>query len=297
MLQYSPREEGIVQTLYIDVYFLINFTVDFIALYFAAVFSKVPTSAPRLLIASFVGGISSVIYILSPETVILKIFIAVIGLCITVYLSSGRVKLFRRIRTGFAFLMFSSLIGGGVNLLYGLFDKYLYGYLKDTEGGAQNRNLLILSIIVLISIGVFKMLVSFFTNIESEGARKIKISLLGKNVITEAFLDSGNLAIDPMDMRPIMFIKPDLAEKLLPRNVIELTSPDELERDFRKRIRLIPITRGGETHVLTGIRADSVKLLSDGNDEEISVTIAIDKVGGSYGGYDAMLPSSVINNA
>ena len=284
------------QTLYIDVYFLINFTVDFIALYFAAVFSKVPTSAPRLLIAAAVGGLSSVAYILSPERISLKLLVALLGLFLTVLISSRKINIFRRIRLTMSFLIFLALIGGGVSFLYGLFDKYLYGYFKESEGGAQNRSLLILSLIILASIGVFKMLVSFFNNIECEGSEKIEISLLGKSVMTEAFLDSGNLAIDPMDMRPVLFIKPSLAEKFLPESVIDLKSPDELDRELRKRIRLIPVSREGSTHVLTGIRADSVKLLSDGIKEEISVTLAIDKEGGSYGGFEALMPSSVINN-
>ena len=43
-------------TLYVDVYFLINFTVDILALYFAAIFSKVPTSTRRLIISAVIGA-------------------------------------------------------------------------------------------------------------------------------------------------------------------------------------------------------------------------------------------------
>ena len=60
------------QTLYIDVYFLINFTVDFIALYFAVTFAKVPSGTRRLLFGALIGALCSVLYVLSPEKAYFK---------------------------------------------------------------------------------------------------------------------------------------------------------------------------------------------------------------------------------
>ncbi len=284
------------QTLYVDVYFLINFTVDFIALYFATGLAKVPTSTVRLLIGSVIGAFFSVAYVLSPEIPIVKLVISCLGLLITVSSSIKRVSLVRKIKTVFSFLIFGALLGAAVYYIYGLMDKYLYSYLDGSRGSAENPKIIMFSLIVLLSIGVFKMLVSFFRNIESEGSGELEISVFGKTVRAEAFFDSGNLAIDPMDMRPILFIKEELAKRLLPKEVIELTDPDKLDRDIKKRIRLIPISRGTSTRVLTGIRADSVKLLRNNQAEELYVTLAIDNEGGNYGGFSALLPSSAIND-
>ena len=140
------------------------------------------------------------------------------------------------------------------------------------------------------------MIISFFSNIESEGSVEIEINFLNKRHRLEAFVDSGNLAIDPMDMRPVLLIKKDAAKKILPEGIIELYNPDVLDRDVRRRIRLIPITRGESTHVLTGVRADNVKIIRNEIEEEILVTIAIDKEGGTYGGFLALMPSAAIHN-
>ena len=78
--------------------------------------------------------------------------------------------------------------------------------------------------------GVFKMIVSFFSNLECEGSVKCEIRFFDKSVQTEAFVDSGNLAIDPMDMRPVLFIKKEVAQKLFPESVIELKDPDSLDK-------------------------------------------------------------------
>ena len=285
------------RTLYIDVYFLINFTVDLLSLYFAACFSKIATSTKRLIISSVVGAIIAIITLMLPEIIWLKLICAAIGLVTVGLITPRRVGGRRRIKFVLAFIIFEALVGGAVSFLWGIFDRYISGFLDGAEGGAVNRKMLFLSLIILLSIGAFKMLVSFFSNNESEGSVELEISFRGQSVVISAFVDSGNLAIDPMDMSPILLIKKDLAKTILPENIIELSNIDSLDRGIKKRIRLIPVTRGGETHVLTGIKADTVKIIDKDRIEELRVTLAIDREGGDFGGYMALMPSAALDNA
>ena len=140
------------------------------------------------------------------------------------------------------------------------------------------------------------MFVSFFSGIESEGSVDIEISFFDNKAVVSAFVDSGNLAVDPMDMSPVLLIKKDLAKTILPENIIELSGIDSLEKSVKKRIRLIPVSRGGQTHVLVGVKADNVKMLKGDREEELSVTLAIDKEGGDFGGYKALMPSAALDN-
>ena len=140
------------------------------------------------------------------------------------------------------------------------------------------------------------MLISFFSNSQSEGSVDIEISFLDKKTVISAFVDSGNLAVDPMDMSPVLLIKKNVAEEILPKNIIELSNIDDLDKNIKKRIRLIPITRGGATHVLVGIKADKVRLINRDEYEELCLTIAIDKEGGTFGGFDALMPSAALDN-
>ncbi|MBQ8321918.1 MAG: sigma-E processing peptidase SpoIIGA [Clostridia bacterium] len=284
------------QTLYIDVYFLVNFTVNYLAVYFAVIFSKVPTSPKRLIISSLIGALVAVITVLSPEVFLLKIILSFLGLVFTGAFALKPVSLHRRLRFVFSFIIFEALVGGAVTYAWNLFDTYLYESISLEGSVPVNRKLLFFSVIVLLSIGVFKMIVSFFSNIESQGACEIEISWLSKTVKTEAFIDSGNLAIDPMDMRPILLIKESIAEQLNMGDIINLKDPDLLPREIRRRIRLIPISRGGTTHVLTGVRADSVKVIKENVCSEIAVTLAIDKEGGNYGGFYALIPSGALGD-
>lgn len=286
-----------IKTLYIDVYFLINFTVDLLSLYFAARFSKIPTTIKRLIIASLFGALSAVGIVFLPENTLLKFVAAAVGLLLIGFIAPKKITLPRKIKYIFAFLIFEALVGGAVTFIWGLLDRYISDFFNGFEGGAVNRKMLFLSLIVLLSIGVFKMLVSLFTNVETEESVDLEIRFLNKTAIVSAFVDSGNLAVDPMDMTPVLLIKKEIAEGILPVNIDQICDIDSLDRQIKKRIRLIPISRGGETHVLVGVKVDSVKIIKGDFAEEIAVTLAIDKEGGTFGGYKALMPSAALENA
>ena len=58
------------------------------------------------------------------------------------------------------------------------------------------------------------MLVSFFSNIESEGSAELEITFLGQTKTISAFIDSGNFAKDPMDLSPVILIKKEVAKSI-----------------------------------------------------------------------------------
>lgn len=297
-MQYEKRKEDM-RTLYIDIYFLINFTVDLLALYFSAALTKVPTTTRRLICSAVLCAFFAVCIVLTPEINILKITLSCISFFVISWISIKKVSLKRRVKYFLGFIVFEALIGGAFSFIWSLLDKYIYGLIRNSGGSTVNRKMLFFSLIILVSIGVFRMLVSFFSNIESDGACKIEIEFLGKSYTTEAFIDSGNLALDPMDMRPVLFLKKEIAKKILPEAVTELYDPDLLDREIRKRIRLIPISKFGATHVLTGVRVDKVNVVVDDKGdkkEEISVIVAIDKEEGTYGGYYALVPSCALKD-
>ena len=116
------------------------------------------------------------------------------------------------------------------------------------------------------------------------------MELNDKFLEVEALIDTGNLVKDPMNMNPVIFLKRMQAEDIVPISVIELSNVDELSKDYRKRIRLIPVTRNNETHVMIGIRMDKVLIVKDNYKEEINATVVIDKEEGTFGGYYALAP-------
>ena len=281
------------QTLYIDVYFLINFTVDILAIYFAVSFSSVPTTRLRLVLGAIMGAVFATLAIFIDDGVI-KLLCALSFSFIIALISVRGASFFRRFKFFFAFLVFETLIGGVVYFGYSLLDKHLYKFLQSVDGGGENRNLLIISIVILLSLGVFKLFIAVFTSRGVRGgSAELEVSLLGKKTTFGAFVDSGNLLCDPMDMKPIMLIKEGLAKKMLPSALIS-GNISLLGDGIKPRVRLIPQSGADGVKLLMGVRPDCVKIIKKNKTlEDIDVIIAIDKEGGTYGGYEALLPSSV----
>ena len=284
------------QTLYVDVYFLINFTVDILAIYFALMLSRVCSSSARLISSATFGAAVATVSVLVSDGAKDKLVFSILGLLMIAFTAPKNAGARRRIRFLVSFLIFSSLFGAAVSFLWDLLDKYTYITDEITSGGGVNRRLILFALIVLFSIGVFKMIISIFGDSISEGSVTLELVFLDNNVTVSALVDSGNLAVDPMDMRPVLLLKRSTAAKILPNGVLELHDPDLLTRDIRKRIRLIPISKDGKTHVLTGVRLDGVYVVSNDKREEVAVTVAVDKEGGSFGGYEALIPSAALCN-
>ena len=49
--------------------------------------------------------------------------------------------------------------------------------------------------------------------------------------------------------------------------------------------------------MLVGVKPDYVRIRNKDRYEELSVTLAIDKEGGTYGGFMALMPSAALDNA
>ena len=139
-------------------------------------------------------------------------------------------------------------------------------------------------------------MIMVFSSSMSEKSVRLEINIEKNSIELDALVDSGNLVKDPMNMNPVVFIKKEAARKIFPMSVIELSDLDDIDCLYRKRIRLIPVSRNGSTHVMTGVRVDDVYILSENTKEKIDTTVVIDKEGGTFGGYEALAPFAAVKD-
>lgn len=283
------------QTLYVDVYFLINFTVDILALYFSAGFAKIPVSVPRLIISALLGGAYAVlaIILISNQTVMYPV--SALLLVLMILICTKGVGLYRKAKYAISFLLFQIIIGGFVYYSYCTLDKVM----DDTdlsEIGGENRKLLILSLIVLLSIGVLKLIISFFGSVRSERSASIIVYHNGKENTFEAFVDSGNLAKDPFDKTPVMLINDNTASEIFGENACLSKMLMRSDYKTKSKIRVIPVSIGKVNKILYGIKPDAVYALVGNRREKLSVILAIDEDGDNYGGYPALIPLSALED-
>ncbi len=287
------------QTLYIDIYFLINFTIDILALYFAVIFLAVPSSMARILLSSFIGATLATVLVFLPELPIIELAFLALFIISIMYITVSGVSFFRRFKLGVTFLIFEMIIGGAVQLFYNTLAKYFTSFLEGGLGGVNNSRLLLLALMVLVVILVFKLVLKIFSSKLSGGTVAVEITFLGKSITVDSLCDSGNLARDPMDNSAVIFIKKNALKMLffsITSDKFEQTEALSLfeNKETKKRLRMIPVSRGGKTMLYAGFKPDSVKIRSQGRDEGIITTIAIDEEGGTYGGYYGLVPTAVL---
>lgn len=281
------------QVLYVDIYFLINFTVDLIALFFTMRILHIKAEIWRLVLISFLGGIFAIADILLQKELAFGVMNGLIYIALTAILLGKSLTALRRIKGVALYIAFEVAIGGIVYFVYGILDTHFSDIESFLSFGDENRSALVFSLIILIVIGVLKMFVLIFGNQMGECSKRVRITVSDRKLELDAFVDSGNLVRDPMNMKPVIFMKKEAAVGLLPTEVIELEGLDALTLDIKRRIRLIPVSSGKETHVMTGYIPDSVELFEKGSWNSADVTLVIDKEEGNYGGYSVLIPSTI----
>ena len=282
------------KTLYIDVYFMINFTVDMLAIFIALKLVHLKIRMRALIISALLGALLSIVELFI-KNYISNVFLATLFVILISLICAKEASCARKLKFLISFYIAAFLISGAVNFIYGLMDRYVKDIIINSAG-STNRKALVFSLIILMMIGVLRLFIMMFSNSINQKSVRILIEIGDKSIGLDAMIDTGNLVKDPMNMNPVIFIKKSYAEKILPSEITELCHLDTLSPEFRKRIRLVPVTRNSETHVMTGVRVDRVMVFNGNSKEAIDATIVIDKEEGTFGGYYALAPYVAVCN-
>ena len=282
------------QTLYIDVYFLINFTVDILSLYIASLFTKIKSSHSGILLSALIGALYAVILVFTPENKIALLIGTIIYFHLVSQLMAGGCRILRKTKFIIAFLFVEIILGGLVYFAYGTLKRFLTEeYYEEIE---SERSLIVFSLIILLSIGILKVLLSLFKNSFSEKKVSLKLTVFGNEYLFDALVDSGNFSRDPMDLSPVMLIKPRLSKKIFPFGAPDISEAENVSEKMKHRIRVIPILGISEKRILCGFRPDAAFVERNGKYEYINLTIAFDKEEGSFAGFDALIPYAALEN-
>ena len=272
------------QTLYIDVYFLINFSVDLLALYFSSCINRLSVSVWRLVVSAVIGALQAVAYSLFFSNSLFGIILSAVSILIMLAVLTNGVSFARRVKCVISFLIIEMLIGGAVYNLYLLMDKYL---VVDEDGiGVENRNLLLLSVMVLLVIGVLKLTVTIFSTHKNHKVARVMVAYNGAHIQFDALVDSGNLAVDPIDKTPVMFVQKQLFKKIFGCDVLPCES-------LKKYTRIIPINTGESNKIRYGIKYKEVYLINKNRKDKLSLVIVIDDKD-DFAGYTALMPGAAL---
>ena len=286
-------------TVYGDLLFLINFSMDFLCFYITSLLLHRRLPLLRAAISSALGGVYSVasLFLTVGKGVATVIDLsACLVMCAIVFCEKkGGTK---RVIGGSALYLFVSMVVGGVmTALYSIMNRseLLSGGVQSDEG----ITVWIFAVLAIIS-GVATVFGGrFFRASSSEREVTLELGNLGKRVRIRALSDSGNLVRDPISGRAVIIATLRSSGELIPCEMLPaFENACDIERlpiSVASKIRLIPTSGVVGESLLAAIRINEIKVIYGGGKREKSLDALVSFVDkNDFSGYDAVIPQEVM---
>lgn len=287
------------QTVYVDLFFLVNFSMDFLCLYLTAKLLHRTVSSGRMLLGGSVGGLYAVIALFLPCSAVSAFAIDVaVGLLICAMVF---VKRHEPSRLGLCFLSFvaiSMVLGGFMTALFYLFNRSPLAELTGIDG--DGISIWIFALLAMIS-GILTLLGGRFWGKQSaRRSARVEILLDGKLLSLRALVDSGNLLCEPMTGKPCILVDADALSPILPPELLlaarakDSRGIGKISRANAKRICLIPTKTATGESLLIGVRPDRLRVDCGKGGRAVDAVLAIGSMPLSAAEHDALLPSILL---
>lgn len=234
--------------LYLDLVIFKEFIMDIILILTTVTVLKKKTNSIRILFASLVGIIDTLIdiffHICFPIRLLLKILVSVLMIKI-VY----KTKDFKEFAKELFVFYIVSFVYGGI-LISLMFSKSLNSFLNSGKMVGKYSDIELIFAVILGLFLIAKTFKMISKNIRKDTLIcKAEICIRNETIKLKLLLDTGNLLKEPITKMPVVIVEKDKLKKAL----------YNIEKD--KKIYLIPYkTLGNKTKVLFGIKPEYIKL-------------------------------------
>ena len=262
---------------------MVNFSMDFLALYLTGKLLRLPVKGKRIAVAGVLGaGVATLGAIFSGNAVSEIIWmicyaVTAVTMCLIAFRGALRYELP-------VFLAVNLGLGGLMSFLCGMVASS--GLRLD--GGSDTFPVFVL--FALISAGVCAVYGRLRPRGTSRKEADVVIELDGKICSMRMLVDSGNLLCEPLGGHPVLLAKPEALENLFGDKKIEFDAGNisALGTDLARRVRFVPAKGVGGEKLLVGFIPDRLTVDGIGRDG----VVAAEK--NDYGGCDGIVPSVLV---
>lgn len=300
--------------IYADVIFLLNGVIDFLLLWLTSGIRKQPTSFWRLVIASLVGGLYSILYLWPSYTwfysLLAKLFISLIMVGIAfgftrpvAFMRNLGVFYFTCFVCGGAMFALHYILVGQVPIEGGLF-------LTQTNQGVGSPVSWLMVLLGFPFVWLYTR--SSFRSLQERAdvhvfLTSLRIYIHDRRIECVGLVDTGNQLRDPFSHAPVVIVELSHLAPLLPDEVCQLVKQKNWEQkvttlplEWMVRIKPIPYrAAGNEQQMMVAIKPDCVEIKNEEQWHIVEpVVIGID-VGrlSSDGTYQAIIHPSCVQIA
>ena len=267
--------------LYADVLFLIDFSMDYLSLFAAAKLLSLPTTLPRCVLASAVGGLYGIVAVLFlPGGFFGAIFAVFVSMLLSVIAFGLEGGLRSLLRTTLTVWGAGTLLGGIMTAFSGLFGGSL------SVGGGD---MLLAGGIALVGC------IRFARRRLAGGYAEIVISREGRTWQGRALVDSGNLLTDPIGGYPVVLLSLPAARELLGTLADTVFKGEPAEVSVG--VRAVAVRTVGGTRLIYGFLCRDLTIRRGGREVHRCAVVSVDHGAdgaSGYGGAPALLPASLL---
>ncbi len=290
------------QTVYIDLYFLINTSMDLICFFLTSRLLVHKFSSMRCVLAAALGGAYACIALFLPFGGIwglLVDFAACFLICSVAVLRRREVR--QTAEYALVFTACSVVLGGIMTVLFSLFnriglDKLLAG--EDVQNGGDGGAVWLFALFAGISAVISLFGGKIFRRKSSRQYGRVEIKFCDEKIILSAFCDSGNLLREPISGAMCIIVDKERVAPKLPQNVCKILDGRLGEAyGIESKVRVIPTHTVGGEGLLYALRPERVRLDFGGGFTECDAFVAFGEVRGVRSDICALVPSELVFGA
>lgn len=257
-------------TVYADILFLVNFSMDILTLFLTGRMIGKPISKLKIIISSTLGSFfATALSIVSHHSGIFSVILGIAVSIVMSYIAFGKYSSAGMlIRDSAIVWVVGMLLGGIMTFILSLGEPV---YIDFGRGFTPA---------FLICSALSILLVRLFTSRKSKKTVVVEIAAPGERLSLIGLCDSGNMARDPFSSLPVIIVKKHSLGAL--GALLE-------KEDCPLKLRMIPVEGIGGHTLMRGFVPDEVYI--DG--VRSAAVIASDAGDGSFAGHDAVVPASL----
>ena len=261
-------------TIYVDVVLIENLIMNYIILLATGLILKTKLKHLRLIIASLLGAIYSIVAYINFLEIYSNFFLKILLSVIIVYIAFNPQTMKKMWKSILIFYLTSFVFGGAAFALI---------YIIRPQDILMKNGLFLgtypLKTVILAAIVAFIVIITAFTIVKTKVTKKdmfcnIEIKLNGKILKTKALIDSGNMLKEPITNTPVVVIERSLLYECLPKEILNHLDdiiggdlekiPEEIRNQYISRLKLIPFSSlGKQNGMLIGIKPEYLKIIKE----------------------------------
>lgn len=271
-------------TVYIDVLFLENFILNFIILYAVGLISKTKIKFWKLSIGAGLGAIYAVIYYFLRSQIYLNFIVKIILSVVMVYISFTT-KNFKELLKMVIFFYLTTFVFGGA--AFSVIYMVNSGRISIQNGifiGSYTLRTIFIGVIL-----AFIIIVISFKFIKSKISKKdllyeVIIKINGKEIKTNAMVDTGNLLKEPITNIPVVIVEHEILYEVIPKEILDNIEnilggdfkdiSENIKNEYMSKLKVIPFTSlGKQNGMLLGLKADELQILENDTIKKVDKVI------------------------